>query len=1030
MGSRGVRASSLRSAVRVASGGALVGWLALAAPVVTGPAAASGPTPLGCNQTALDGAGASGGNYTFACSNKTIPITAPVDVTASSLTINGTGQGVIISVDRTVCVYPACAIRIFKVESGATFDLSGVELELGISRGADGVPGTPGGQGEAGTDGSAATTGPGGTGGQGGAMWIASGATVSLDNVDFFGNNAIGGNGGSGGSGGNGAGGTTGTAGTSTGTGMGCETGNAGGAGTSGGDGGAGGNGANGSDAQGGAIFNAGQLTVTSSSFSSNHAQGGGGGNAGSGGGGGGGGNGGIGGQALCMGNTSGNGGVGGSGGSGANAGNAGDAGKSQGGAIYSTGTLTVSGSTFTSNAAGNGFPPGVGGAAGSAGLPGGGGGAGNAGGGSTAGHKGADGSYGAAGTTATAGKAGDTQGGAVYTTSGQATLASDIFTSSEAIGVQGGHGGTGAVNQDGEDGGAGADGSTTQGGAVFAGGPLTVNATAFEHDSAIGGQGGLGGNGGDANGFPGAGTGGTGGTPGTAGIAYGGGVFVDAGQTANLTGVSFTSEGAEGGSGGPGGDGGGGHTVDPATSGTGGTGADGGMGGAGFGGALFSGGTTTITSAACDKNAAGGGPGGDGGFGGNGFNSTGMEVSTAPDGATGSVGTFADNDFDGTASICAPVEAGGLFPLKPTRILDTRSRLGSSLDPVPPGGTVSLQVGGVADVPAGNVGAVVLNVTVTQPTDSGFLTVYPDGDARPTVSNLNFSAGETIPNLVVARLGGNGKVDIYNGSTGTVQILADVSGYFSAGTVAPGGLTTLPPARILDTRSAKGASGPVAAGATVHLNVQSVGGLPGSGALAVILNVTVTDPKASGFLTVYKDLGTKPTVSNLNFKAGETIPNLVVAPVGGDGKVAIYNGSAGTVQIIGDVSGWFSTGTPSPGGLKTVTPTRFLDTRSTAPVAPGGTVRLLVDTGPVTSPATAVVVNVTVTQPKAAGFLTVFPDGLSRPTVSNLNFVAGETIPNLVIAPVGADGKVAIFNGSASTVQVLVDASGYFPSG
>ncbi|MBS2962172.1 hypothetical protein KGA66_03890 [Actinocrinis puniceicyclus] len=74
---------------------------------------------------------------------------------------------------------------------------------------------------------------------------------------------------------------------------------------------------------------------------------------------------------------------------------------------------------------------------------------------------------------------------------------------------------------------------------------------------------------------------------------------------------------------------------------------------------------------------------------------------------------------------------------------------------------------------------AVVLNVTVTAPTASGYLTVYPDGAPRPTVSNLNFSAGEVIPNLVVVPVV-NGKVDFYNGTGGNVHVIADVAGYFS----------------------------------------------------------------------------------------------------------------------------------------------------------------------------------------------------------------------------------------------------------
>jgi hypothetical protein len=100
-------------------------------------------------------------------------------------------------------------------------------------------------------------------------------------------------------------------------------------------------------------------------------------------------------------------------------------------------------------------------------------------------------------------------------------------------------------------------------------------------------------------------------------------------------------------------------------------------------------------------------------------------------------------------------------------------------LGPVQPGGTVSLPVLGQGGVPTTGVSAVVLNVTATEPTAPGYITVYPDGVSQPLASNLNFSPGQTVPNLVIAPVGADGKVDFYNGSGGTVQLVADVNGYF-----------------------------------------------------------------------------------------------------------------------------------------------------------------------------------------------------------------------------------------------------------
>jgi hypothetical protein len=92
----------------------------------------------------------------------------------------------------------------------------------------------------------------------------------------------------------------------------------------------------------------------------------------------------------------------------------------------------------------------------------------------------------------------------------------------------------------------------------------------------------------------------------------------------------------------------------------------------------------------------------------------------------------------------------------------------------------VSLPVLGRGGVPTTGVSAVVLNVTVTNTDAPGYITVYPDGVSPPLASNLNFVAGQTVPNLVVAPVGADGNVDFYNGSTSTVQLVADVSGYFS----------------------------------------------------------------------------------------------------------------------------------------------------------------------------------------------------------------------------------------------------------
>ena len=115
---------------------------------------------------------------------------------------------------------------------------------------------------------------------------------------------------------------------------------------------------------------------------------------------------------------------------------------------------------------------------------------------------------------------------------------------------------------------------------------------------------------------------------------------------------------------------------------------------------------------------------------------------------------------------------------LTPARVLDTRASLGSS-GPVAPMRVVSLKVTGAGGVPTSGVSAVVLNVTVTRPTADGNVQAYPSGTAAPASSSLNFVPGQDVANLVVVKVGPDGRVNLRNYSKGTTQLVADVAGFY-----------------------------------------------------------------------------------------------------------------------------------------------------------------------------------------------------------------------------------------------------------
>jgi hypothetical protein len=86
--------------------------------------------------------------------------------------------------------------------------------------------------------------------------------------------------------------------------------------------------------------------------------------------------------------------------------------------------------------------------------------------------------------------------------------------------------------------------------------------------------------------------------------------------------------------------------------------------------------------------------------------------------------------------------------------------------------------VAGRIGIPASGVSAVALNVTVTGPTLPGYLTVFPAGSQRPTASNLNFTVGQTIPNMVICGVGANGRIALFS-PFGFTNVIVDVVGWF-----------------------------------------------------------------------------------------------------------------------------------------------------------------------------------------------------------------------------------------------------------
>ena len=285
-------------------------------------------------------------------------------------------------------------------------------------------------------------------------------------------------------------------------------------------------------------------------------------------------------------------------------------------------------------------------------------------------------------------------------------------------------------------------------------------------------------------------------------------------------------------------------------------------------------------------------------------------------------------------------------------------------------------------------------------------------------------------------------KVDGFDGDSGNIQL-----NWTTTGTPEPipTGLQYYPlahPVRLLDTRAGAAAcftpASPLAANASrTQAAVGTCDGLsiPAT-AKAIVGNATVVAPPASGHITLYPSDAALPTASNLNYVAGRIVPNAFTVGLSAAGAFNIYTPTQ--THFIVDVAGYYAP--PGQGGLyyhPLPRPVRLLDTRpgATACDAPGAplqanasrteTARTTCGGVIIPNDAQAVVGNATVVTPPAGGFITLYPSGAALPTVSNLNYLQGQIIPNAFTVTVGSDGAFNIF--TPTSTHFIADITGYY---
>jgi hypothetical protein len=243
------------------------------------------------------------------------------------------------------------------------------------------------------------------------------------------------------------------------------------------------------------------------------------------------------------------------------------------------------------------------------------------------------------------------------------------------------------------------------------------------------------------------------------------------------------------------------------------------------------------------------------------------------------------------------------LHPVSPFRLFDSRTDGAGKLDK---GADRTISMPTLAGVAPAQMGAVVLNVTATQGSGPGTVTVHRPGSGLDAASTLSYVRGVSVANRAVTALSDGGRLRIDNRGA-AAHVVIDVVGWYAPTAIGGGkAYQAVAPRRVLDTRTGLGAKkARVGKGRTIALTLRGKGKALPANAAAVVMNLTATGATRSTYLTAWPFGLPRPTASDLNVRPGLATANLVVVAIGKKGRVNLYN-RAGSTHLVGDVVGYY----------------------------------------------------------------------------------------------------------------------------
>jgi hypothetical protein len=433
---------------------------------------------------------------------------------------------------------------------------------------------------------------------------------------------------------------------------------------------------------------------------------------------------------------------------------------------------------------------------------------------------------------------------------------------------------------------------------------------------------------------------------------------------------------------------------------------------------------------------------------------------------AAAAVGVIPPSLPSASAQVDGGLAAGGEYhPVTPSRIFDTR---GAGINDTSPlgkkptssgGSSFNMDILGQGGIPGEvdgvnrDVLAVVLNITVANPTRAGYLSIAPTGSPEGVSSLINFASNTDVPNLAVVGVGTGGGLTatiVTPEGAGEADVLVDVFGWISTSAFpdeSDSGARFVPvgPGRIFDTRTAQVTAGmtagqPLGSQAQVKLPIRGAASVnptiapivPNSPTVTgVMVNVTAVNDVAGSqgtFVAATPEpvpAGTEPSTSVTNVAPGQIKANMAIVPLGADGSINLFNRSGPTHLII-DVLGYLVQGEPATTRagrvIPLVAPFRAFDTRQVEfGQTPLGfktqedwsfqkfTQSVELDGAPL-GPQSAIIGNLTGTglarvhpTVPVSTYLTIYPADVSLPNSSNINVTEGATVPNMSLLRYGS---------------------------